>query len=87
MAGEIWTPEKKRWKHLELEFIHEEQTPGEALQWLDEALKWYNWNNLELRKEKMKNLEPRVLMNLRNKELITWMKQEQELCYAYPSPI
>ena len=26
MAEEIWTPEKKRWKHLELEFIHDEQT-------------------------------------------------------------
>ena len=24
MAEEIWTPEKKRWKHLELEFIHQE---------------------------------------------------------------
>ena len=22
MAKEIWTPEKKRWKHLELEFTH-----------------------------------------------------------------
>ena len=31
------------------------RTPGEALQWLDEALKWYNWNNLELRKEKWTN--------------------------------
>ena len=27
MAEEIWTPEKKRWKHLELEFIPHEQTP------------------------------------------------------------
>ena len=27
MAEEIWTPEKKRWKYLELEFIHHEQTP------------------------------------------------------------
>ena len=36
------------------------RTPGEALQWLDEALKWYNWNNLELQKEKMNNLEPRI---------------------------
>ena len=36
------------------------RTPGEALQWLDEALKWYNWNNLELPKEKMNNLEPRI---------------------------
>ena len=25
MAEEIWTPEKKRWKHLELEFIPHEQ--------------------------------------------------------------
>ena len=36
------------------------RTPGEALQWLDEALKWYNRNNLKLRKEKMNNLEPRI---------------------------
>ena len=28
MVEEIWTPEeKKNWKHLELEFIHREQTP------------------------------------------------------------
>ena len=27
MVEEIWTPEKKRWKHLELEFIQQEQTP------------------------------------------------------------
>ena len=25
MTEEIWTPEKKRWKHLELEFIPHEQ--------------------------------------------------------------
>ena len=36
------------------------RTLGEALQWLDEALKWYNWNNLELQKEKMNNLEQRI---------------------------
>ena len=36
------------------------RTPGEALQWLDEALKWYNLNNLELRKEKMNNLELKI---------------------------
>ena len=27
MAEEIWTSEKKSWKHLELEFIPHEQTP------------------------------------------------------------
>ena len=27
------------------------------------------------------------LMSLQNKELIIWVKQELELCYAYPSPI
>ena len=27
------------------------------------------------------------MMHLRNKELITWMKQELELHYAYPLPI
>jgi len=44
------------------------RTPGEALQWLDEALKWYNWNNLKLRKEN-EQMRSRILMNLRNKEL------------------
>ena len=36
MAEEIWTPKKKRWKHLELEFIHQEQTPKEGITHLDE---------------------------------------------------
>ena len=36
MAEEIWTPEKKRWKHLELEFIQQEQTPKEGITHLDE---------------------------------------------------
>ena len=36
MALEIWTPGKKRWKHLELEFIHQEQTPKEGIKHLDE---------------------------------------------------
>ena len=36
MAEEIWTPEKKRWKHLELEFIPHKQTPKEAITHLDE---------------------------------------------------
>ena len=36
MAEEIWTPEKKRWKHLELEFIHHEQTPKKGITHLDE---------------------------------------------------
>ena len=31
MAEEIWTPEKKRWKHLELEFIPQEQTLRKGL--------------------------------------------------------
>ena len=44
------------------------RTPGEALQWLDEALKWNNWNNLELRKEKMNNLEPRIWYHERTPE-------------------
>ena len=35
MAEEIWTPEK-RWKHLELEFIHREQTPKKRINHLDE---------------------------------------------------
>ena len=36
MAEEIWTPEKKRWKHLELEFIPQEQTLKEGITRLDE---------------------------------------------------
>ena len=36
MVEEIWTPEKKRWKHLDLEFIHQEQTPKEGITHLDE---------------------------------------------------
>ena len=31
MAEEIWNPEKKRWKHLDLELIHQEQTPKEGI--------------------------------------------------------
>ena len=31
MAEGIWTPEKKLWKRLELEFIHQEQTPKEGI--------------------------------------------------------
>ena len=44
------------------------RTLGEALQWLDEALKWYNWSNLELQKEKMNNLEPRIWYHERTPE-------------------
>ncbi len=36
MAEGICTREKKRWKHLELEFIHQEQTPKEGITHLDE---------------------------------------------------
>ena len=36
MAKETWTPEKKRWKHLELEFIQQEQTPKERITRLEE---------------------------------------------------
>ena len=36
MTEEIWTPEKKRWKHLELEFIHQEQTLMEGIKHLEE---------------------------------------------------
>ena len=34
--GKIWTPEKKRWKHLELEFIHQEQTPKKRINHFEE---------------------------------------------------
>ena len=36
MTEKIWTPEKKRWKHLELEFIHQEQTPKERITHFEE---------------------------------------------------
>ena len=36
MTEEIWTPEKKRWKDLELEFIPQEQTLKEGITHLDE---------------------------------------------------
>ena len=36
MAEEIWTPEKKRWKHMKLEFIPHEQTLKEKINHLDE---------------------------------------------------
>ena len=32
-----WTPGKKRWKHLELEFIQQEQTPKEGINHLEEV--------------------------------------------------
>ena len=32
----LWTPEKKIWKHLELEFIHHEQTPKERITHFEE---------------------------------------------------
>ena len=38
MAEEIWTPEKKRRKDLELEFIQQEQTPKERINHLDEII-------------------------------------------------
>ena len=42
---------------------------------------------MELREKKDESSETENLMGLQNKELITWMKQEQELRYVYPSPI
>ena len=35
MIEEIWTPEKN-WKHLELEFIQQEQTPKEGINHFEE---------------------------------------------------
>ena len=44
--------------------------------------------NAGKRKDETTETENLFIMNkLRKKELITWMKQEQELCYVYPSPI
>ena len=45
---------------------------------LDGASRWYNRENLELRKEKMNTRTENyfIMNNLRKKELITWMKQE-----------
>ena len=36
MAEEIELREKKRWKHLELEFIQQEQTPKEGVNHFEE---------------------------------------------------
>ena len=36
MAEEIWTPENKWWKYLELEFIHQKQTPKEGITHFEE---------------------------------------------------
>ena len=41
------------------------------------------WNS---GKRKDETNETENLISLRNKELISWMKQELELHYAYPSP-
>ena len=52
------------------------KTQGAALQWLDGASRWYNREKLGTPGKKEEQLKSRILMNLRNKELITWMKQE-----------
>ena len=36
IAGKTWTPEKKGWKYLGLEFIQREQTPKEGINQLEE---------------------------------------------------
>ena len=50
------TPVIKGWSKE----VKDEKNKIEAFQWLDEALKWYHWNNLELRKEKIKHPKPRM---------------------------
>ena len=49
--------------------MKDEKDKIETLQWLDGALKWYNWNNLELRKRKI---------NQRDQEFIRHEKTPKE---------
>ena len=56
--------------------VKDEKNKIEALQWLDEALWWYNWEILELWERKMNKWNQEFFMNLQNKELIIWVNQE-----------
>ena len=65
-------------------------TQGETLRCLDEAQRRDNWENLELREKKRWNNWDREFIRCEQTledESIAWMKQEEELPYAYPSPI
>ena len=53
-----------------------EKNKIEALQRLDGSPWRENWESSELREKKDQTSETENLMILRNKELITWMKQE-----------
>ena len=45
------------------------------------------WNSGKRKDETIETENLFIMNKLRKEELITWMKQEQELCYAHPSPI
>ena len=79
----IWTLEKKRWKHLELEFIHQEQTPKEGITHLDEIrirfivclsfikLNWWQAMDFAYYLFFLKRIEKRHIANLRKSSWIT----------------
>ena len=56
---------------------------------LEGASRRDNAENLELRKKDEQHITEKLMSqtNSDRNELNTWMKQEYELCYAYPSPI
>ena len=83
MAEEIWTPEKKRWKDLELEFIHQEQTPKEGINHFNEIrirfivclsfikLNWWQAMDFSYYLFFLKRIEKRHIANLRKSSWIT----------------
>ena len=83
MAEEIWTPEKKRWKHLELEFIHQEHTPKEGINHLDEIrirfimclsfikLNWWQAMDFAYYLFFLKRIKGGIAQNLRNSSWTT----------------
>ena len=58
--------------------MKDEKNKIETLQWLDGALKWYNWNNLELRKRKINQSDQETIRHEQTPEekINIWMEQE-----------
>ena len=90
MAEEIWTSEKKRWKHLELEFIPHEQTPKEGITRLDEIrirfivclsfikLNWWQAMDLAYYLFFLKRIEKWHIANLRRSSWTTGRIEKNE---------
>ena len=90
MAEEIWTLEKKRWKHLELEFTHQEQTPKEGINRLDEIrirfivclsflkLNWWQAMDFAYYLFFLKRIEKWHIVNLRRSYWTTGMTGKNE---------